>query len=312
MINDSQQDWPDILPGIMMAYRSTAARATEFSPYFLCFGKEMVTPIDTAINPNLTEVSPNYRETLKSFIDNIKLAREVARENILRSQTQMKEYYDRKSEQPKYKISDFVWLYDPTTPIGFSRKLKPRWTGPYTIVEIGPNSTYRLRHYETNVTTENLVNAQRLKPAFLPWESRIRREDPDNNDQRINVPRNQAANANVNNDAISQNQPQTRPNRIVGMRTDVGRPYQTTNSELHNPTTSAQPQVNPPQVEKVINLRRNGQIKWYQVKLVNVPGLKWYKHGAITIPQRMIEDCLKVRTWTGKRRKRKRKPLTTT
>ena len=33
----------------------------------------MVTPIDTTINPNITEVSPDYQENLKLFIDNIKI-----------------------------------------------------------------------------------------------------------------------------------------------------------------------------------------------------------------------------------------------
>ena len=131
MVEDSQQDWPDIIPGIMMAYRCTPSPTTQFSPYFSCFGKEMTTPIETAINPNITEVSPNYRDTLKSFIDNVKVARQVAHENILRNQQQMKEYYDRNSAPPKYKLGDIVWLHDPTTPVGFSRKLKPRWRGPY-------------------------------------------------------------------------------------------------------------------------------------------------------------------------------------
>ena len=183
MVDDKQEDWPDIIPGIMMAYRCTPARASQFSPYFLCFAKEMTTPIETAINPDLTEVSPNYRDTLKLFIDNVKLSRKIAHENILRSQQQIKEYYDRNSAPPKYKLGDIVWLHDPTTPVGFSRTLKPRWRGPYRISEIGPNSTYRLRHYNTDIPTDSLINAQRIKPGHLPWESRIRREDPNHQAQ---------------------------------------------------------------------------------------------------------------------------------
>ena len=140
----------------------------------------MTTPIETQINPDLTEVAPNYRETLKSFIDNVRVARQIAHENIMRNQQHMKQYYDRNSSPPKYKLGDIVWLHDPTTPVGFSRKLKPRWRGPYRISEIGPNATYKLRHYNTDLPTDTLINAQRIKPAFLPWESRIRREDPDN------------------------------------------------------------------------------------------------------------------------------------
>ena len=174
MVDESQENWPEILPGIMMAYRSTQARSTQISPYFLRFAKEMTIPIETQINPDLTEVTPNYRDTLKSFIDNVRVARQIAHENILRNQQHMKQYYDRNSSLPKYKLGDIVWLHDPTTPVGFSRKLKLRWRGPYRISEIGPNATYKLRHYNTDLPTDTLINAQRIKPAFLPWESRIK------------------------------------------------------------------------------------------------------------------------------------------
>ena len=162
-----------------MAYCCTPSRTTQFSPYFLCFRKDMTTPIETVINSNITEVSPNYRDTLESFINNVKVARQVAHEKIVWNQQQMKKYYDRNSAPPKYKLGDIVWLHDPTTPVDFSRKLKPRWRGPYRISEIGPNSTYRLRHYSTDIPTDTLNNAQLIKPAHLQWESRIRREDPE-------------------------------------------------------------------------------------------------------------------------------------
>ena len=168
MVDESQEDWPDIIPGIMMAYLCTPARASQFFPYFLLFSKEITTLIETAINPNIMEVSPNYRDTLKSFIDNVKVSRKIAHENIVRSQQQMKEYYDRNSAPPKYKLEDIVYLHDPTTPVRFSRKLKSRWHGPYRISEIGPNSTYRLCHYSTDLPTDTLINAQRIESAYLP------------------------------------------------------------------------------------------------------------------------------------------------
>ena len=45
-VKDDQLDWPHVLPGILMAYRMTPAmRSTEFSPYRLVFGREMVTAV---------------------------------------------------------------------------------------------------------------------------------------------------------------------------------------------------------------------------------------------------------------------------
>jgi hypothetical protein len=44
--------WKSLLPGIMMAFRmSPAIESTEYSPFFLLFGKEMNLPFDIGIQP---------------------------------------------------------------------------------------------------------------------------------------------------------------------------------------------------------------------------------------------------------------------
>ena len=324
-MDDKQEDWPDIIPGIMVAYRCTPARASQFSPHFLCFAKEMTTPIGTAINPDLKEVLPNYRDMLELFIHNVKLSRKIAHENILRSQQQMKEYYDRNSAPPKYKLGDIVWLHDPTTPVGFSRKLKPRWHELYCISEIGPNSTYRSHHYNTDLPTDSLIYAQRIKPANLPWESRIRREDPDRQAQpgllRRNpapapqnvVPNQQPAAPQQQNNTTTQQNNQSENSDTNDQTSGQGQ-YQNTTCEIQKSMTTdnrQQQQRAKPVVEKVVNVKRNGPVKWYKVKLKDVPGLLWYSHGSIYIPQKLIDECLKTRTWEGKPRKRKKCKLKT-
>ena len=301
MVDDSQQDWPLVLPAIMMAYRSTpGTHSTEVSPYFLCFGKQMITPIDTVINPNITEVSPNYRETLKLFIDNIKIARQVAAENLLRHQEYNKMYYDKNSAIPNYKVGDLVWLWDPTTPVGYSKKLKARWVGPYRIAEIGPHHTYRLRHYQTDLPTDTMINAQRLKPAKLPWESKIRTEDPDN--QRVNVPEMR----NVNNE---QKQRDTQNAKLVNKPTGTDKPYHITKRgeiKASAPTSLTKtPQRKQLKVVKVVNLKKQNKEKWFRVKFENDRKTYWIKEGTMEIPQHLVDQCLKIRTWQGKPRKRK-------
>ena len=58
-VNETQSDWPGLIPGILMAYRLTPAmRSTEFSPFFLLFNQEMQTPLDTTL-PQALPVSLN-------------------------------------------------------------------------------------------------------------------------------------------------------------------------------------------------------------------------------------------------------------
>jgi hypothetical protein len=47
-----QENWSRILPTVMMAFRmSPSTQSTQFSPYYMLFGKEMPLPIDTALIP---------------------------------------------------------------------------------------------------------------------------------------------------------------------------------------------------------------------------------------------------------------------
>ena len=52
-INKQHDNWPDLLPGIMMAYRLTPAGSTGISPFQLLFGREMPLPFDVDVQPSL-------------------------------------------------------------------------------------------------------------------------------------------------------------------------------------------------------------------------------------------------------------------
>ena len=303
-IDDRQENWPSVIPGVMMAYRSTpATHSTEFSPFFLCYGKEMNIPIDNAINPNITEVAPNYRDTLKLFMDNVNLARKIAAENLKRHQDYNKQYYDQTAIEPQYRLGDLVFLYDPTTPIGFSKKLKPRWLGPYRICEMGPNHTYRLRHYHTYVPTATFINSQRIKPARLPWESKIRRQDRDAR-AHPNLPNDQQQSQTQRNDTDEKNDTshQTSSKKKVNYQNTQDGEIARSNSSDHKQSVRPQPLT----IEKVVNLKREGPTRWYRVKFHNKPDTAWYREGSLNIPKHLIEECLRVRTWAGKPRKRKK------
>lgn len=311
-VNDNQEDWPKFIPGIMLAYRSTpATNTTEFSPYFLLFGTEFVSPIDTAITPN-TEVAPQYRENIKSFIENVQLSRYIARENLLRHQEYNKTYFDQSAEEPSYKIGDYVWLFNPRVPVGYSKKLRVKWVGPYQICEIGPNHTYRLRHYQTRLVTDTLINARRLKPARLHTESRIRQLQRVNRQDRGVVQPDQGANEpqqvnrapeDINNPNQGQgvNDPQQRK------RVNSQGRHQNTRKDKMTPAVDQPSNRSKDQIEKVINLAKDLRGKWYQIKFKGIPQTSWYLEGHIDIPKPLIEECLRRRTWDGKPRKKKKK-----
>ena len=276
-VNADQLDWPSILPGIMMAFRNTPAdNSTEFSPFFLLFCQHMRTPLDIAIQGNIPDVTPQFRTDLKTFMDNVKLSRHIANENMERHLEMNKMRYDDKAKDVQFRVGQYVWLYNPAVPVGLSRKLRPKWCGPYIISEVHDNNRYRIRHYHSNLESPTLINGARLKKARLHNESAIRNYVEQQRRQNgIPVIPDKNPRQNVNNDE-ADNDPDDQ------------------NTPL-------------PPVEKVVDLARNNKGKWYRVKFQGRPGTKWVQTEFVNIPQRLIDTCLTRRTWQGTPRKRRRK-----
>ena len=67
-VNDTQSDWPGLIPGILMAYKLTPAmRSTEFSPFFLLFNHEMQIPLDTTLPRVLPDVATQFKTQYQGY-----------------------------------------------------------------------------------------------------------------------------------------------------------------------------------------------------------------------------------------------------
>ena len=92
-----QENWSRILPSVMMAFRmSPSTQSTQFSPYYMLFGKEMPLPIDTALIPEeIIDQAPD--KFIDEVIKRVKTVHDVARSNVELTQSKNKEYYDKKT-----------------------------------------------------------------------------------------------------------------------------------------------------------------------------------------------------------------------
>ena len=55
----NREDWDDLLPAVMMAYRSCVHESTGFSPYRLMFGEECTLPMDIGLPKQQSDL-PDY------------------------------------------------------------------------------------------------------------------------------------------------------------------------------------------------------------------------------------------------------------
>ncbi len=102
-IDQEQTRWPYILPSVLMAYRmSPCTESTQFSPYYMLFGKECRRPIDVALLPpaNMGKDAAEYMSHLQK---RKQVTMELARQNILKAQERYKHQHDKKAKEPSFR-----------------------------------------------------------------------------------------------------------------------------------------------------------------------------------------------------------------
>ena len=115
-----QNDWPRLIPSIMMAYRCTpAVKSTELSPFQTLFGESMQTPADVALLPKKT--LPNkLLAYIQDRMYDIKIFRETAMNNIRRHQQEYKESHDlrKNAVDPQLVEGQLVLMTSEAVPLG--------------------------------------------------------------------------------------------------------------------------------------------------------------------------------------------------
>ncbi|CAG2214770.1 unnamed protein product [Mytilus edulis] len=125
-----QNNWPNKLPGILMAFRnSPSTQSTEYSPFSMVFGKEMNLPFDASVLPK-DNLSKDAKHHLEEIISNLKITQDLAAENIKLKQAKMKERYDKNTKIPEFRLRDKVLLKEHVVPVGRSPKLVDKFNGP--------------------------------------------------------------------------------------------------------------------------------------------------------------------------------------
>ena len=324
---DQQDDWIDVLPGIMMAYRATpATQSTHYSPFFLLYGREMTLPIDTALIPK-DHLAQDHRIFLSRILQNLERTRKIAAKNIAEAQQRYKEQYDKNSKEPDFRPAQRVWLYCTKVPVGKAPKLHRKWAGPYYITRIGPNHTYKLRNCATNKEVKSMINAQRLKPYYDPNNRPTNQPDDINDDEELDP---EEIDIDNNDEEEIDNEPPQPKQQVPPKQPAVNNQRSTTQPQkqqaVNQPTgNNSQRGQNIPvidnkptcqkckrgqckpfredEIDSVISSARGNGTLYYKLKFTDkTRKTDWYF--PCQIPSQLIREFHAKRTMSGKRRKR--------
>ena len=146
-----QSEWDMNLRKVCLAYNTSVQSTTGYSPFYLMFGREARLPIDIGHEQPTSEVPAHqqYGQYVQKQSEAFLRAFEVVRKNVSMKQCHQRQLYNRKIHGDPFSVGDLVWLFNPATGKGQSRKLLRPWTGPYRVQCKLSDVTYRYNIQET-------------------------------------------------------------------------------------------------------------------------------------------------------------------
>jgi len=164
-IDSTGTNWDAVLP-FFMAYRATEHSTTQYSPFYLLHGREMILPnegdLKAKISPEIHDVDQVQRlENLKA---SLRKAYKEVRLNNRKAHQKNKAYYDKKAKERKSE----VYLFCPARNPGRCHNFRTFWQGPFVVVQKLSDLNYKIVDKKGK---EFVVHINRLKKSYdqTPW-----------------------------------------------------------------------------------------------------------------------------------------------
>ena len=138
--------WVEELPGVLWAYRTTARKPTDISPFALTYGMEAVIPTEIGL-PTIQTATPKSEnlELIAKELDVSDELREAAAIRITSYQHRLANSYNRQVKPRVFRPGDldlrkvFENTIDPT-----AGKFQPNREGPYVMMGTGEAGSYAI------------------------------------------------------------------------------------------------------------------------------------------------------------------------
>ncbi|GJR37433.1 reverse transcriptase domain-containing protein [Tanacetum coccineum] len=166
-VGENRASWSDKLDDALWAFRTAYKTPIGCTPYKLVYGKACHLPIELEHKAYWALKHTNFDvqtagDHRKVQLNELNELRDQAYENSLIYKEKTKKIHDAKIKNRVFNVGDRVLLFNSRLKI-FSGKLKSRWSGPFTIVQVFPYGTVELSQ---NSGPNFKVNGHRIKHYF--------------------------------------------------------------------------------------------------------------------------------------------------
>ena len=161
-IETNQRNWDEVLPVLLMAFRSSKQESSNFSPCMMMLGREVDLPVDLIYPSPSSEPKMSGDEYVVNLQNCMHRVHELARASLVEAAQKQKRLYDRKFSQYTYSKDDAVWLRVYVKPRGLSKKLQLRREGPFKIIQKISQLVFKIQ--KNKKASCKIVHFNRLKP----------------------------------------------------------------------------------------------------------------------------------------------------
>ena len=146
-LDNAKGAWPEELPHVLWAYRTTARTPTGETPFRLTYGTEAVIPVEVGVTSTRQTLfcEEGNDEKLRLNLDCLDKMRDKASSRMTKCQQKMAEYYNKRVKLRQLDIGDLVLCkVSAATKDPNQGKLGPTWEGPYRVVHYSRRGSYHL------------------------------------------------------------------------------------------------------------------------------------------------------------------------
>ena len=166
---EKDRDWLKLLDTIEFVINSSPNVSTGYTPFFLNYGFNPVTPMDLLKGDETSNV-----ESVSSFVERMRSVWAKAKKNLEKSVQAQSKYYDKRHKDIAFKVGDMVLLLTRNLAVkNTPAKLQKRFVGPFEVMERIGTQAYKLKlpdHFKVH----NVFHVSLLKG----WKTATYREEP--------------------------------------------------------------------------------------------------------------------------------------
>ena len=181
-VASDHKDWDTYLPSATCAFNTSLSKTTDDTLFFLTYGREPVKLPVALLPPLMRSNSVDYHRV--QSIRQISTAGQLATECTQQTQQRLKLYYDQHAKDHPFRVGHKVWIYNPATKPGLSKKLCSLWHDPFLLIEqITP--VFKVANLQGKLQKDPIL-VNRMKQYFTYDEPPI--DPPPQNNFKENSP----------------------------------------------------------------------------------------------------------------------------